>query len=169
NIDSITTVHQQELANKVQDSETLQEALQTLQMAKQLAGQGQLDGSQAGDAKSMADYAALFADKMAQMGEGEGKKGSGMGPGQGDGSKRPENDATQSAFKSEKSNTALNGGKMLMEWKTSEVGQSGERVEDFKNTVQQLKQGVSEAIASEQVPPGYHSAIQKYFDTLPEK
>ena len=24
-------------------------------------------------------------------------------------------------------------------------------------------------IVSEQVPPGYHAAIQKYFDTLPEK
>jgi hypothetical protein len=32
-----------------------------------------------------------------------------------------------------------------------------------------VKQGVSEAIQQEQVPPGYHEAIKKYFDTLPEK
>ncbi len=32
-----------------------------------------------------------------------------------------------------------------------------------------VKQGVSEALQAEQVPPGYHDAIKKYFDTLPEK
>jgi hypothetical protein len=32
-----------------------------------------------------------------------------------------------------------------------------------------VKQGVSEAIRNERVPPGYHGAIQKYFDNLPEK
>jgi hypothetical protein len=32
-----------------------------------------------------------------------------------------------------------------------------------------VKQGVAEAIRSEQVPPGYHTTIQKYFDRLGEK
>jgi hypothetical protein len=35
--------------------------------------------------------------------------------------------------------------------------------------VREVKQGVSEAIQQEQVPPGYHDAIKKYFDTLPAK
>ncbi|MDB6174259.1 MAG: hypothetical protein JWL59_3570 [Chthoniobacteraceae bacterium] len=158
----------EQLAEKVRDGETLEEALRTLQMAKQLADREKLDGSQTGDAKSMGDYAALFAEKMAAMGE-PGSGGSGMGPGQGNGARRPENDATKSDFKSEQSKSALNGGKMLMEWKTSEVGQTGERADAFQNSMREVKQGVSEAIASEQVPPGYHSAIQKYFDTLPAK
>jgi hypothetical protein len=31
-----------------------------------------------------------------------------------------------------------------------------------------VKQSVAEAIRNEQVPPGYHGTIQKYFDKLPE-
>ena len=30
----------------------------------------------------------------------------------------------------------------------------------------QVKQGVSEAILLEQIPPGYHDSIQRYFDTI---
>jgi hypothetical protein len=90
-----------------------------------------------------------------------------MGPGVGNGAKRPENDATKSSFKSEKSTSALNDGKMLLEWKNKEVGASGERSEQFRDAVQGVKQGVSEALQAEQVPPGYHDAIKKYFDTLP--
>ena len=48
-------------------------------------------------------------------------------------------------------------------------GGCGTRAEDFRNTVREVKQGVSEAIQQEQVPPGYHEAIKKYFDTLPAK
>ena len=29
-----------------------------------------------------------------------------------------------------------------------------------------IKQGISEAITQEQVPPGYHEAIRGYFDSL---
>ncbi len=29
-----------------------------------------------------------------------------------------------------------------------------------------MKQGVSEAIVHEQIPPAYHETIRKYFDTL---
>jgi hypothetical protein len=160
----------QQLAQSLKDGQALEEALKNLQMAKQLAAHGKLDGATGLDAKEMADYAALFAQKMAELGEQAGTQGGpNMGPGQGDGSKRPEDDSVTTGFKSEKSNSALTGGKMLLEWKTKEVGETGARGEEFRTAVREVKQGVSEALQAEQVPPGYHDAIKKYFDTLPAK
>lgn len=159
----------QQLAQSLKDGQSLEDALKNLQMAKQLAGQGKLDGAACQGAQGMADYAALFAQKMAQLGELAGTGGPGMGPGQGDGSKRPENDSAKTGFKSEKSTSAVAGGKMLLEWKTKEVGESGARGEEFRDALREVKQGVSEAIQQEQVPPGYHETIKKYFDTLPAK
>ena len=120
------------------------------------------------DCKGAGDYAALFASKMAQLGELV-PGGSGMGPGIGNGAKRPEDESTKSDFKSEKSPSQLTAGKMLLEWKTKEVGETGARSEEFREGMQRVKQGVSEAIQQEQVPPGYHEAIKKYFDALPAK
>ena len=54
-------------------------------------------------------------------------------------------------------------------WKVNEVGPTGARAKEYRDALRQVKQGVSEAIANEQVPPGYHDTIQKYFDTLPEQ
>jgi len=159
----------QQLAQSLKDGQALEEALKNLQMAKQLAAQGKLDGAAGQNAQTMADYAALFAEKMAGLGEMPGPGGSGMGPGIGDGSKRPEDESAKTGFKSEKSTSALAGGKMLLEWKTKEVGESGARAEEFREAVREVKQGVSEALQAEQVPPGYHETIKKYFDTLPEK
>jgi len=159
-----------QLSQAMKDGKTLEEALKNLQMAKKLAGAGKLDGADAKDAQDQADYEALYQQKMALLAEQEGQQGgAGMGPGLGDGAKRPENDATKSSFKSEKSTSALTDGKMLLQWKTSEVGESGERAEQFRDAVAGVKQGVSEALQAEQVPPGYHDAIKKYFDTLPVK
>lgn len=158
----------EQLTQALKDGQALEEALKNLQMARQLAGQGQLDGEACKNAATMSDYAALFAAKMAQLGE-PGSGGSGLGPGLGDGSKRPENEAARTGFKAEKSPGALAGGKMLLEWKTKQVGEAGARGEEFRDAVREVKQGVSEALQAEQVPPGYHEAIKRYFDTLPAK
>jgi hypothetical protein len=162
-----------QLSQSMKDGKTLEEALKNLQMAKKLAGAGKLNGADAKDAQGQQDYEALYQQKMAEIArqgggdqQGQGQR-AGMGPGVGNGAKRPENDATKSSFKSEKSTSALNDGKMLLEWKNKEVGASGERSEQFRDAVQGVKQGVSEALQAEQVPPGYHDAIKKYFDTLP--
>ena len=108
---------------------------------------------------------------MALLGEGgpPGGDGSGNGPGIGNGAKRPEDESAKTGFKTEKSISQLTGGKMLLEWQTKEVGETGARAEEYRANVQRVKQGVSEAIQQEQVPPGYHEAIKKYFDSLPEK
>jgi uncharacterized protein CbrC (UPF0167 family) len=56
-----------------------------------------------------------------------------------------------------------------MEWKEEGVGETGRKAGDYTDAVRAVKQGVAEAIRNERIPPGYHGAIQKYFDNLPEK
>ena len=150
--------------------DVLEDALKNLQTAKQLAGQGKLDGAEAKGANGMADFEKLFREKMAGLGQSDGEgQDSGNGPGIGNGAKRPEDETTKTGFKTEKDISPITGGKMLLEWKTKEVGDTGARAAEYRDHVQRVKQGVSEAIQQEQVPPGYHEAIKKYFDTLPEK
>ena len=172
-LDSLQLSEQElaQLSQSLKDGKDLEEALKNLQMAKQLAGQGKLDGKDLQGAGAMADFERLFAEKMALLGEGgpPGGDGSGNGPGIGNGAKRPEDESAKTGFKTEKSISQLTGGKMLLEWQTKEVGETGARAEEYRANVQRVKQGVSEAIQQEQVPPGYHEAIKKYFDSLPEK
>ncbi|MEA3208974.1 MAG: hypothetical protein QOE70_2031 [Chthoniobacter sp.] len=167
-MDSLNLSQQEldQLAQSLKDGKQLEEALKNLQMARQLAEQGKLDGAECKACKGMGDYAALFASKM---GAATQPGGSQMGPGIGNGAKRPEDESTQTEFKPEKSKSQLAGGKLLLEWKTKEVGETGARTEDYRDALRQVQQGVSEAIQQEQVPPGYHDAIKRYFDTLPEK
>jgi hypothetical protein len=152
----------------MKDQQSLEEALKNLQMAKQLADQQKLDGQQCKDCNGMGDYASVYAKMMNKDGSGSGP-GMGPNPGQGFGGKAEENDETETDFKRERSPTQLVAGKTLLQWKTQEIGPTGQRTEEYREAVRQVKQGVSEAIAAEQVPPGYHGAIQKYFDALPEK
>ncbi len=159
----------EQLAKKMQDGQSLEDALKNLQMAKQLAAQEKLDGGECKNCKGMDDYAALFAKKMAEGKSASVSGKSGMGEGIGNGARRPEDDRTKTDFMAEKSSSALANGKLLMQWKSSEVGETGARAEDYRDSLRQVKQGVSEAIAAEQVPPGYRAAIQKYFDSLPVK
>ena len=88
------------------------------------------------------------------------------GEGQGKGGKPPEDPNAKSAFKSEKSKSALHAGKTLMQWKTQEVAEPGKAKIDYKGAMDKVKQGASEAILQEQIPPGYHEAIKKYFDIV---
>ena len=155
------------LAQSMHDLKALEEALKTLQMAKQLADAKCLDGAACKDCQTMADYAALYA----ALCQNKNVIGPGMGPNgnPGAGGKAPEDDSLTSAFKTEKEQSKFAGGKTLLQWKTKEVGETGARAEDYRDAVRDVKQRVSEAIAAERVPPGYHGAIQKYFDSLPEK
>jgi len=164
---SLSQQELEQLAQSMKDQQALEDALKNLQMAKQLAGQGQLDGEACKDCQGMGDYAALY-QKLLNNKAGSGA-GMGPNPGQGAGGKAPENDDAETAFKQERSPTQLTAGKTLLQWKAKEIGPTGARSEEYKDAVRQVKQGVSEAIAAEQVPPGYHAAIQKYFDALPEK
>ena len=159
-----------QLTQSLKDGKQLEAALKNLQMARQLAGEGKLDGEEGKDLKGMDAYAALFSGKMEGRSSSAGlSEQSGMGEGQGTGAKRPEDDSVRTGFKPEKSQSQITGGKMLLEWKTKEVGETGARTEDYQAALRNVQQGVAEAIQQEQVPPGYHDTIKRYFDSLPEK
>jgi len=173
----------QRLAEMFKDAQNLEDALKNLAAAKQLNDQGKLDGkdAEAAGAKSQADYQKLYEDAMRRIAEAGGGDGQGQGPGQGgNGRSGPnpgigqggtvgEDDSTTSGFKKEKAKTQIGAGRLLMEWKEEGVGDTGSKAGDYNDAVRAVKQGVSEAIRNERIPPGYHGAIQKYFDNLPGK
>lgn len=165
---SLSQQELEQLAQAMKDQQSLEDALKNLQMAKQLADQQKLDGQQCQNCNGMADYEALYKKLCQNGGSGVGP-GMGPNPGRGAGGKADENDEAETGFKQERSPTQLSAGKTLLQWKTQELGPRGARPEDYQEAVKQVKQGVSEAIAAEQVPPGYHGAIQKYFDSIPAK
>jgi tetratricopeptide (TPR) repeat protein len=137
-------------------------------------GQGKVQGQGlgSGSGKTIADYAKLYEQLLAQgRGDGDGtgnRPGMGGmgGPGQGRGGKAPEDDSITTGFKSEKEKTQLLAGKILMQMKTKGLSDPGKANEQYLQSVRDVRQGVSEAIVQEQVPPAYHDAIQKYFDSL---
>ena len=155
------------LAQNVRDLQALEEGLKAAQLAKRLNDNGQL-GPAAGDKPGdINGYAALYAKLLAE-GKLDGEDGPGMGgPGRGRGGVAPENEQASSDFKSEQSRSALQAGKILMEWKTKEMAEAGQAREVYLDRIEKVKQGVNEAILKEQVPPGYHQAISQYFNNLP--
>ena len=173
-----------QLAEMFKDAQNLEDALKNLAAAKQLNDLGKLDGKDAQDAgaSSQQDYQKLYDEAMRRLaeagdgdGQGNGQNGqngrgkAGKNPGIGQGGTVGEDDATKSDFKKERDKAQLGAGKLLMEWKEEGVGDTGSKAGDYTEAVRAVKQGVSEAIRNERVPPGYHGAIQKYFDNLPEK
>jgi hypothetical protein len=48
------------------------------------------------------------------------------------------------------------------------MGEKGDAKTQFREAVKSIRQGVSEAILTEQIPPGYHEGIKKYFDSIEE-
>jgi hypothetical protein len=172
----------QRLAEMFKDLQNVEDTLKNLAAAKQLNGDGKLDGqdAQKAGANSPADYQKLYDELMRKMagngqgGEGDGQGGSGGGkagpnPGIGNGGTLGEDDAKKSGFKPEKATTQIGAGKLLMEWKEKAVGDTGSKGGDYRDAIRAVKDGAAEAIRSERVPPGYHGAIQKYFDNLPAK
>ena len=71
-------------------------------------------------------------------------------------------------FKTERSQTTLTAGKVLLSLKTKGLGERNEVKTEYRQALRSVKQGVSEAILQEQIPPGYKDAIQQYFDSIDE-
>ncbi len=166
----------QNLAEQFKDAKNLEDAMKNLAKAKQLNEDGKLDGADADQAKSMADYEKLYNELMAKngngdaQGQGPGDGGkSGINPGIGNGGTVGEDPNALTKTKDEKAKTKMGAGKLLMQWKEEGKGETGQKAEDYQEAVRSVKEGVAEAIRNERIPPGYHSAIQKYFDRLPEK
>ena len=88
------------------------------------------------------------------------------GAGVGVGGLAPEDASLETDYKSQKSRSALTAGKILLSLKTRGVSDPGEARVEYADYVGQVKQGVSEAILHEEVPPAYHDSVRKYFDTM---
>lgn len=170
----LTKLELKELAQSAKDLKALEEALKVLQQARQLNDKEKLDGAETEGADSLEDYAEFYAELMAQLGlsegegEGEGEgDGDGLGGrGMGNGGKAPEDDSVETGFKTEQSRSAVTAGKILLSVKTKGLSDRGDAKREYRDLVEKVKQGYSEAILQEQVPPGYHEGIKKYFDNL---
>jgi hypothetical protein len=167
---NLTKFELEEIAQSVKDLKALEEGLKVLQMGKNLNGQEKLDGEACAACTSMSDYEELFAQMMAQLGGEVGdKEGSGMGgEGIGRGGKAPEDDSLNTGFKTELSKSTVTAGKVLLSLKTKGLSDRGDAKQDYRKLIRTIKQGISEAIEQEQIPPGYHDGIKSYFDNIEE-
>ena len=150
-----------QLAKAMADMKNLEEALKALQMAKALHNLKPLDGKEFEGFGDLAAYCKFCEGQCQSLCAGMGlNAGQGFGP-------RPYGDEnSKTDFHPEKSISQLQPGKMLMEWKTREVSESGPAREEYLQAMQNVRQAASEAVVSEQIPPGYQATIKNYFDTL---
>ncbi|MBI1346920.1 hypothetical protein GC163_11600 [bacterium] len=173
----------EDLAKTAQELKKLEEALKTLRMAKRLNDHEKLDGKECQKCKSLSDYEKLYREmlskceggqcqgkgKCAGCGQCQGGNGNGAGMGGrgiGEGNIAPEDNSITTEFQTEQSKSAVTAGKVLLSMKSKGQGERGNVAVDYQQLVNQVKLGVSEAILQEQVPPGYHDQIKKYFDAL---
>jgi hypothetical protein len=158
----LSQMEAQELAQAARDMKSLEEALRLISMAKQLNSEELLDGEAAEGAQTLEDYAAMYEQMMADM-EGMGELG---GEGFGEGGEAPEDDSVETEFVDETSKSAIQKGKILLSMKTKGMSDSGEAQKEYRQALEDVKQGVAEAIEAEEIPPGYVDAIQTYFDKI---
>lgn len=181
-----------DLAQAIRDVQELEAALEAIQQAKQLNSQNKLgEGGNPGAPKTLAEYQKMYEEMLAKehvcsdcngsgqcpggacpacggtgKGHGQKLKNEGGGGGIGIGGETTEDDSIKTGFKSEKSKSAITAGKMLMKWKSKELGAAGEIEINRDASLQSVRQGADEAILQEQIPPGYHEAIKTYFDSI---
>jgi hypothetical protein len=157
-----------DLAGALEDLKKLEAALKAAQLAKALNAMDKLDGDLCKGCEGIGDYAELFAQIMAEQGMlGPGGTGPGMGgPGIGEGGNAPEDPTAKTALKTELSKSSLRAGKILMKWKVQEVADSGEAKRAYAEGVKAIKEGLDEAMLREEVPPGDHDTVKRYFDAM---
>lgn len=162
----LTEQELEQIAQSAKDLKNLEQALKVCQMAKKLNDQDKLDGEQGQACKTLGDYEKLYEQLMAQGNmEGEGESDF-NGPGMGRGGIAPEDDSTTSDFKNEKSEAQVTAGKILLTLKTKGKGDENTATKSYRDAIRDVRQGTSEAIQQERIPPGYHDGIKKYFDSL---
>jgi hypothetical protein len=153
----------QEIAQSAKDLQALEEALNVIKMARKANEKEGLDGAKCEGCSTLADYAEMYAQLAEMYGYGEGQLG---GRGQGEGGVAPEDESVESGFKMERSNSPIVKGKVLLSLQTKGLSDSGDAIKAYREALTDVKQGVSEAIEQEQVPPGYHEGIKSYFDSI---
>ena len=157
----------------LKDLQALEAGLEAARLAEGCCASGRLSKGMPGGLSSLEDYEKFYQSLMNNgggSGSGQGKgsgSGEGMGgAGTGAGNRAPEAKDLETDFKSERSRSALTAGRHLLRWKTRGNAPPGKVKENYKDLIRKVKQGMSEAVLQERVPPGYHKAIQKYFDAI---
>lgn len=158
----LSQMEAENLAQAARDMKSLEEAMQLISMAKRLNAEEQLDGEAAESAQSLEEYAEMYEQMMAGMEPGEGMGNEGFG----EGGEAPEDDSVKTDFVDETSKSAVQKGKVLLSMKTKGMSDTGEARKEYRATLNDIKQGVAEAIEQEQIPPGYIDTIQQYFDDI---
>jgi len=153
----------QEISRNAADMKALSEALEALQIAAELNESDPLDGSQCEGCQSMADYMELYRMMMA----GRSAEGPGGGDrGQGRGGIAPEDDTLATDYERRKSRSQIIAGKVLLSLKEQGMSDTGEARKEYRDQLGRVRQGYSEAIDQENIPPGYVDGIRNYFDTI---
>ena len=172
----LTELELDALAQALQDLEALEQALNAAQLARLAEELGLTDEMDWSECQTLAEYEALYRKLMegrcpccgaalgtcACSGRGPGTGGQGQGMG----GIVPEDPTAETDFKSEKSRSALQAGKILLSLKVQGDAPRGRAVVDYREQVGRIRESVSEAVVHEQIPPAYHEAIQKYFDSM---
>ncbi|MFO1021150.1 MAG: hypothetical protein U0903_10695 [Planctomycetales bacterium] len=152
----------EQISKDAKQMKDVEKAMEVAQLAKQLNQMKKLNGEECEKCQSMEDYEALFKELMAEMGQGEGQGDQG----EGEGKAAEEDESSKTKFKTETATSPVTAGKMLMSLKSQGKGEKGDSTEKYQNLMRSVKQGVSEAIQQEQIPPGYHDSIKSYFQDL---
>ena len=153
----------QKLQQQANDISDLEMASKACQLARELNNLKAAMAANPEGLQTMEDYAKFYKECVSKC-KGKGKK-----PGQpgGGGGKAPENDKAKTALKDEKSKSRLQPGKIIMSWKVKGQGKKGEAEVNYTQNVKEVRQDVNEAILKEEVPPGYHDTIKRYFKKSP--
>jgi hypothetical protein len=166
---------------ELRDLQALEEALQALQMARRLNQQGRLSSGpgESGQSRSLRDYSRLYQRLLDEgvcqicgRGDCPGADGGTCavggtgGTGSGQGGRPPEDDSLRTDFRPEQSRSVLTAGTVLLQWQSRGVSAPGQALESYQEAIRKVRQGASEAVLAEQVPPGYHEAIKRYFETI---
>ena len=165
------------LGQAIRDVEAIEKALKLVQLAKRLNELKGLDGKACQGGGKLEELAQRLGVLVAQLqgiqvvrvpGTGQGRKGEGgKGKGRGEGGAAKEDPKTKTKFQPQLSRSAIRAGKTLLLMKQRDPkAEVGKAKDDYQRGVEAVKRGVGEAILKERVPPGYHEAIKKYFDTL---
>ncbi|QDT64801.1 transposase [Calycomorphotria hydatis] len=165
----------EQLAQSLRDMKSIEDALKAMQLAKKLNEGEQLDGAQCAGCETLADYKRMYEEMLKKAGKGGGSGDRGKElfeegeEGQGRGGIAGEDNDVENDFVPEKSKSAMQAGKLLLSLKTKGQGKENAAVVDYDDQIRTVREGVSEAILREQVPPGYHDSIRDYFDALGAK
>ncbi|MDA1166580.1 MAG: hypothetical protein O3B13_26080, partial [Planctomycetota bacterium] len=79
---------------------------------------------------------------------------------------QPENDAVETAFRSERETLLIEPGRRLLLLRRTGLSEAGSSSQEYRLLVKSLQQRIDTAIEVEEIPPGYVSGIRAYFDAL---